>query len=154
MCGPLHPSLAFFFSFSFCLSFYSSPSSAFNLASSLPPPPPSTSLSLSLSLSSFFSPNLSIRSVDKLFMPLSPKPCHLSSCTRQLLCLPSFLLPSPLLSSPLPVCSTSSSASVSFSPVLQKARPHTIIIYHQKWCELIKRFRIGPPAFHYETESV
>ena len=47
---PLHPSLAFFFSF--CLSFYSSPSSAFNLASS---PPPSRPPFLSFSLSRFVS---------------------------------------------------------------------------------------------------
>lgn len=122
---PLHPSLAFFFSF--CLSFYSSPSSAFNLASSLSPP-------LSLAPSLFiFSPNLSIRSVDKLFMPLSVPEAlspllHSPAPLLPLLCRPHPFLPlwpppPPLMFSSLR--STSSSA-VTSSLVLRKARPHTI----------------------------
>lgn len=66
---PLHPSLAFFFSVCHFIP-------PLPLLSILLPPPFSLASSLFI-----FSPNLSIRSVDKLFMPLSvpealsPLPC-------------------------------------------------------------------------------
>ena len=94
---PLQPSLAFFFSF--CLSFYSSPSSSFGLTSSPSP--------LSLHLSSFFPLICSSEVlINYLCLCLSPKPRHLSSATPSLLSLssrlPSLSSSSQLLSPPLP----------------------------------------------------
>lgn len=113
------------------------------LSISLPLPPLAPSLFI-------FSPNLSIRSVDKLFMPLSVPEAlspllHSPAPLLPLFCCPHPFLPlwpPPLIISSLR--SSSSSFSVSSSLVLQKAQPHTIYHKKLKWYELLKIFKMIP----------